>query len=294
MHCGISITLPTNATLDNVVDAWVINDLVLKHMSALTMDEEDKEFNVSMPIDSGDELFLWPCAVGHHKRRKNSPYNIAFGCLKFDKLHEEASQAVQVQHQPVWPPHPVPPGFVHICGQLTMLDGTNGGFGCNYTQMHDDLAFRSACEILKICIPDGYDWLAVRAAKLEAMGAHRVAGRLLELPPRPLTMEELKAERKQRIAESLELGNEARMEKYLPSFEEFKDVNEIANPSDLNCIYVFEEGGRCTYDRYEGLQGTTPFCKLCMEMLEFIKKKKTKRVAGEAELMKNAEKRQCV
>ena len=60
------------------------------------------------------------------------------------------------------------------------------------------------------------------------------------------------------------MADAKRAEKYKPTMKKF--INASVDDASARCVYVFEPGGRCPYDKWTG--ATTPFCSMCHAMVE--------------------------
>ena len=150
----------------------------------------------------------------------------------------------------------------------------------------ENYAFERACEAMCVDVPA--DWHALRAAKRTQLGFDTMDKPTLsaipELSPepfKPLTKEEAEEMYQARLAQKIRDNEAARLQaiedkkkfdeerlnRYLPTIEEFKDV---AEPSGETCAYIFStdhEGAtartHCPYDRKSG----SPFCSMCEKMV---------------------------
>jgi len=150
----------------------------------------------------------------------------------------------------------------------------------------ENYAFERACDAMGVDVPA--DWHALRAAKRTQLGFDTMDKPALSAIPehsaepfKPLTKEEAEERFQARLAQAIrdeetarlqaiedkKKFDEERLNRYLPTIDEFKDAVE---PNGETCVYIFStdhEGAiartNCPYDRKAG----RPFCSMCETMV---------------------------
>ena len=279
-----------------VVRAFALHDLLMSNM-------EDA------PMGAGDDYFMAPYGMTTVPARKRKGEQrtehtyVLFTGYKVREMHDRAWTACGNAR-----------GEIRLLGSLGyVIDGALGlkvpeskirGFRRNAWANGDDVSlaledhvFAAVCKELGVDAPA--DWRAQRRVAFVALGGD--PAKLATLPPEaeigflPLTAEEkarearVRAEREARDAaayaarakESKIQADADRMKRYLPTMEKYKDAAVPAD-DEKTCVFVFETASdgapgafHCPYDRGAG----SPFCSMCVQMVERYKAQKE---AGEA------------
>ena len=276
---------------DDVIRAFALHDLLMSKM-------EDA------PMHPGDDYYLAPYGmVTVPARKRKGEDRIEHTYLLF------TGYKVREAHDTAWMACGSHRGEMRLLGSLgDIVDGALGlkvpeskiqafrrsawAGGDDVSLAMEEHVFTSACQALGVETPT--DWQVQRRAvfanlggdpdKLSTVPAEGTwpflpedhAGAVAE--EARCTAARLKADpdfapTPEALAQKTQTADEARMKRYLPTIDKFKDAAVPAEDAEL-CVFVFEttpDGAdgpfHCPYDRKEG----SPFCSMCMKMVDMYK-----------------------